>query len=163
MKALMHFQLRGRVQNEGCRSIEGVEIRTDVALYWDSDDYNGLLLCRVLPWLDRYADFMAVQHWTRVPEYFFLTKRGRSEWIGEPEPKKLNNYLHFNKTSLKTRLKLYIFMKSVSLLWCIIWKRRMTTDWGIRENRAPVSGFRRTRSKGISGLVVTTILVWGPR
>jgi hypothetical protein len=42
--------------------MKGVEIRTDVAVYCDSDDYNGLLLCRVLPRLDRYADFMVVLH-----------------------------------------------------------------------------------------------------
>jgi hypothetical protein len=49
MKALMRFQLRGWVQNEGCRKTERVEIRTDASLYSDSDDDIGLLLFGVLP------------------------------------------------------------------------------------------------------------------
>jgi hypothetical protein len=48
MKALMHFQLRGWVQNEGCRRMEGVEIRADAALQYGSDDDCGLLLFGVL-------------------------------------------------------------------------------------------------------------------
>jgi hypothetical protein len=51
----MHFQLRGWVQNEGCRGTERVEIRTDASLYCDSDDDNGLLLFRVLPRVGRLS------------------------------------------------------------------------------------------------------------
>ena len=52
-------------------------------------------------------------------EYLSISSLQREEEVnglGNRSQKKLNNYLHFNKTSLKTRLKLYIFMKSVSLL-----------------------------------------------
>ena len=42
--------------------------------------------------------------------------------------KKLNKYLRFNKTSLNARLKLYLFMKSISLLHCIAWKSGVTIE-----------------------------------